>query len=703
MYGNLINAVSRIRDPKETPLVFGPFVGGLVTSRPAEELGRGECTAFTNIVIDGKGLPRTRPGFSLVCTGLTGSVYSIGDARVDGTWYTFVSTIDDSGASPVYRLYRVTAGTATQIGSDSVFEGPITFASLQDFLIVFDTSYVKYWDGTLLGLLTDRGIGSTAYLINNYMGEMATEYIQSYVMVYAGVKSVGVKFTTPAWSAGFTMPPLTFRFRAAKTGNGAYSPYATSSYKPKMVIRKGDGTLMASKDLMVLTDLPTVVLEPTSVATFKAYEYTFEESEIVNPLEPSTEYYLCYEHAYGDVTNHTKIHITGNVASLGYASGTLPPTSFTAISGGYTGGVTNPCPTFSLTGEIPFKLETGVASASRIFAIEGVNGENPGRIWYCGAGNPFDWSSPNFGGYMDTGLDIAAIVAYYGNVWVFGSGKAPSLSRITGDMPSEYSMSPSIQAVSSHQRAVVVTQDDVLFYHMAGVDSISTVQEYGDIRSINRSDNISDVLAAEYDTNAFAGFDPHFGVYVLKVSDGTKQRLYAFHPRVAGRRTAMFPASKWELNLPLVSGATQEVTGLGRGEHGMYLGTDNGRVYRLDVSTIKDAGNYPAYSLLSGYMQVPDAGQLTATHFQSGLSSKSGGSGKLVIYRNLSTNLFIEKDIELAVTRARDVPDRPQEFLRSFSRGRLNFDFRELMVGYSDITPLDDNPIYFGPIRILAG
>lgn len=699
MYNDLIRATSRIQDPKGASVVFGPFTGGLVTSRPNSLLGRGECSEFTNVVIDGHGLPRTRPGFSLVCSGLSGEVYSIGDARVDGTWYTFVSTIE-AGTPDVYRLYRVTSGVATQVGSDSTFEGPITFTSLQDFLIVFDTSYVKYWDGTLIGLLTDRGIGSTAYLINNYMGEMATEYAPTWIDVYSSIKAAGVKFKTPTWSAGYSMPPLTFRLRAAKYGNGAFSPYATNSYKPKMTIRTASGTLMASKDLMSFTDLPTVALDTPNLASFKAYEYTFEESEVTTALSPGTEYYLCYEHAYGNVDHHTKIHATGNTVNFGYFSGAVPPTSFTVLSG-------NKAPTFSLTGEMPFTLETGVASASRIFGIEGVNSENPGRIWYCGAGNPFDWSSPNFGGYMDTGLDIAGIVAYYESVWVFGSGKAPSLSRITGAEPSEYVMSPSIQAVSSHQRAIIVTQDDVLFYHMAGVDSISTVQEFGDIRSVNRSDNISDILSAEYDTSAFAGYDPHFGVYLLKLNDGTKQRLYAFHPRVGGRRVAAFPVSKWELNLPLVSTATQEITAMGRGEHGLYVGTDKGRVYRLDLSTIKDAGNYPEYSVLSGFMSVPDPwqydGQINAMSFVSGLSSKSGGSAKLVFYRNLSENLFLEKDIELAVTRARDIPDRAPQFLRSFSRGRLNFDFRELMVGYKDVSPLDDNPIYFGPIRIVAG
>ena len=694
MFDQLQVAMNHVRNPKQTSLSFGPFVGGLVTSKPASMLKGHECTEYKNIVIDDNGRPRTRPGWTKVCSGMAGSVHHIGDARVSGTWYTFISTEETVEAVTTYRLYRRNGTGVTQIGTDATFLGPITFVGLQDYLVIFDGDYVKYWNGTTVLLLSDAGSGADAYLVNNYAGELSSSFSPIQIYAYSATQTAALKFTTPAWAEGSSMPPTSFRFRAAKYGNGAYSPYATDSYKPKMTIRNTDFSLVATKDLMSFTDLPTVALESPDMGAFKEYEYTFLAEEISEDLSPSTDYYLCFEHAYGNIDHHVKLYGTSNTVGIGFKDDTVPPNAWTDI--GYT-----MAPCFSLSSELPFKLETGIVSSSRIFGIEGVDGDYPGRIHYCGAGNIFDWSSSNFGGYMATGLDIAGIAAFYDNVWVFGSSKAPSLSRISGATPAEYAMTQSIQAVSSHQRAIITTQDDIIFYHKFGVDSINTMQEFGDIRASNRSDNIRNIVVPEFDSLAFTGFEPIYGLCLIKLNDTYGQRLYAFHTRIVGQRTTYYPVSTWDLNLPTEGGAAQSITALGNCESGLHLGTSKGVLYKLDDTLLTDDGNQPTYSIKSN-VRTTGFGELTAWQMLFDVASDNGGTYDLKIYVNQSTTALMSTTITLPTSLTATSPDSASAFLADFKRLEMNFNFRSIQIAYENIVPSGTNHMYFGGAEMIA-
>jgi len=694
MYRNLNQISARIKPRKERPVRFGPFTGGLVTSRPVDMLAATECSEYQNIVIDDQGNPRCRPGWSKVCSGMSGSVYHVKDVRVQGTWYTIISTTQGS----TYRLYKQNGTSVTQIGGDSTFEGPITFVGLKDYLIIFDGGYVKYWDGSSIDLLPDQGIGSTNYFVQNGAGELSNSSTLTYkcFYIYSSIKTLAIKFTTPDWTSGYTMPPIGFSLRLMRYGNGAISGY--ESEKPYMRIRKvSDLSVMAAKQLMDLNEIPTGDLDQDDpdVDGFKEFHYTFAASDITTELSPDTEYYLCYEMGYGNVEHHTKVLGIQNVpAGYGYYDGQTPPTAMKAYA--------NAAPMFNLNGELPISLKTGVSSSSRIFGIEGTGSDNPGRLWYCGAGNPFDWSSPNYGGYLDTGRDIAGIVEFYDDVWLFGSAKAPSLTRISGSTPANYAQTQSVQQVSSHQTAIITTPDDILFYHPAGVNSINTMTEFGDIRSSNRSDNISDIVTAGYDTTAVMGYEPIYGLCLLKLNDGEGQRIYAFHTRIGGRKTRYYPVSKWELNLPQVGGNDQAITAFGQGEDGLYMGTDQGVLYKLNDSVLTDDGQTPTYAMKSGVVVVPHD-DMTARRFYSGIRSDgNGGSAVIKFYRDFSTTALLTKTVTLPTDLSDPNPDSGSNYLKNFSRGRLNFNFSALQVGYETITASGANPIWFGPLEITA-
>lgn len=697
-FDTLQNAASTVKRAKSKTMQFGPFVGGLVTVREAERCKQYECPEMTNLVVVDNDLVRTRDGVSAVCSGVAGYVVHIAEAKVNGTWRTFISSTE-SGAPDKHRLYYQNGTGVVEVGSYTDYSGPIHFVGYNDNLIIFDTGVVKQWTGTELQVLTDDGIGAGNFVINNIDandsdGVWAISDITDFCIVET-VPRLAYKFETPAFDAADSQIQPTFSLRAGKIGVGYGSEgAATDKVTAKIRLLSDPSTVVASKELMMISDIP-MLNHYNVLDEYKQFDYKFELSEISSSILPETEYLFSIEYDNaGFDTNY--LVIPGNRPEI--------------HSGYYYSTTTTSWSSMEATIAVDLKLgiapraDYGIVSSQRIFCF---SDEEPTKVYYCGAGNQFDWSSPNYGGYMEIGRSIGGIASFYNNIWVFGTDNDPSLRKLAGNQPSEYTLTDTIQFTGAYQPTILSTPDDVFFLFSAGVGSLSTIQEFGDVRSVVQSDNIEDIIRANYDSSAFAGYDASNGIYLLKLNDSTKQTFYALHPKVklqktlGGRVYPTSPISKIELNLPQISSEDQTITAMGTIDGALYFGTDKGYIYKFDHSVVTDAGETVTYSLKS-YSTSSRFGEMMATQVSPDVFSSNGGSYKLKFYVNHSTTALTSETITLPTSLTASDPDSGSPYLQNFDRFNINFLFRSVQLGYEDITPNGNNHIYFGGTALLA-
>jgi len=725
MYSELYRQANRVRTPKRQVVSWGPFTGGLVTAREAERCNRTECPDLQNMVIETERLVRTRDGLSAVCSGVDGTVLAVKDVTVNGTDYTIIGGDDGGLVSHSGTLYKKDGTSVEAFQNDAYLAGPPRFAAFNDMLMIFDSGMLKYWDGkpwatgatyeVVLGAY-DAGIGADAYLADyrspGYAGIRQPEaHIGSALGSGGGKSGVAVGVSIPeieTTTISIGLPTVTVSL--GRWGNG-YAGTETPVTIKLINIQSAVEVDIAEADLVDPSDLPQITTAGgTDPTEYQEYTYTFTTADLsYTPGMPermgmtylNPNYLVAVEFAGGDASNYVYVQtytidyygVSGNKYTWGGSSyGTTDPYSRAVMS--------------VRRNRAPDAID-GIVHANRLFVIEGPDGTHPDRLWYSGAGNPFDWSSPNSGGYIDTGKPIGGIASFYGDVWVFGTTRDPSLRRLTGDTPAEYALEDTMQEIAGHYKSIVTTPADVYFLHPAGMDSVRVMQEFGDVRAISQTMAIKDVVTSNYDTTAFAGYDPHSGLVLLKLNDSTDD-IYAIHTRIKLSRTIgdivyqVSPIAKWVLNLPQISGNDQSPTAFGSGEGFAYIGTDQGAVYKIDNSVVTDAGNAVSYSLKTAYMSTR-FGEMNARRANFDAFGDDGGSLRIIFYTNHSRTALFYQDIDLPTSLVSSDPDDPSggdDFMLNFDRFNVNFPFRALMMEYSNITLNGNNPIYFGGISV---
>ncbi len=688
-----------MKSPKQTTHRFGPFGGGYVTARDASQCGPSESPDILNFTIIENGLIRTRDGVTLSCSGMDGKVTHVRDCIVGGTSYTIIATEDDG----TYRLYKKVAAGVEQIGTDTFFTGPIRVVSFNDVLMIFDGGNAKMWDGTTLALNYDSGVSAAKKLAANFNSEMISYPVVGYspiLLTTSNCNAIGVKFTTPVWEASAKIKPTTFKTLLARKGNGY-----TGTEKPLyMVIRDTETrTEVYSKVLDIPSILPT---ETSGIGTTKADYRTYENvmtdddysGEGDAGLDQDTEYTICVE--YGgttDADHHPWVYCYVPTVNTAPTDGVIYNTLVNAW------GPDKAAPAIDLAGQFPApKLVDGVVHKFRLFGIEGEQGDHPSYLWYTGAGNHLDWSSDNYGGYADTAKPIGGIASFYDSLWVFGTLTSPNMMRLTGEDPASFKLDESIKGIGAHYESIVSLPQDIVFMHRNGIDTVSTMQEYGDVRAVTQSDQIKDIIQTYAANTAFAAYYPNAGTYLLKLADGTDTRLYALHTRIkvaqsaGGIQVAISPVIPWELNL----GTGVSITAMGGGGDTTYIGSSDGKLYRFDPTVLKDNSNAVTYRAKSSRITT-GFGVQTARAVTPSVFSAGGGSYDIRFYRNHSTTALLSQTVQLQTDFSGSAPDSASQYLSNFERIRLNFDYRALQVSYENIVPENEH-MTFGGLTVIA-
>ena len=648
----------------------------MLTELQAEQAKGNELPEAKNVVIVGKGILRTRDGSTLVSSvsGSTPSIKFARDVKVGATWYTLMSADDK-------KLYKDVAGTATAIAT---LEGESRVCGFMGLLFIFDGSYLKMWDGTTLSLAYDNGTGSTAYQYNNRTGADDG----SLALGNATNSRVAQKVTTQAWDATYTIPPTTVFARLSKTGTGG-----TGAITMTIRLVSTDAVQATKTFLADVTTLSTTAIE---------YEASFVAADITNNLALSTAYYVSLEYAGGDGSNYVNVHNT-TVGSGGLA--------YHYAAAAWNANATRNL-VIGLKPGRPPKASEGLVHDNRLRLLDP---DNLSYVWYCAAGNHLDWSTANGGGYVpavddsSTGFPIGAIASFYNALWVFGTPRQPFLGQQTGDEPKDYKINITLQKVSAETKSLIVTPNDILFLHPGGVDDVRTIQEYGDIRAETHTDNVRKTIHSYFSSAAFAGYDPEWGIYLLKLA--SYDPIIAVHTRLKtvkyqGLRGATFsPVTTWEFNV----GASETPTCFGEGNGVMYIGTDGGKLYKMDATKVEDNNRTVTYQFKTNY-QTTGFGEFAATKIALATFGRMGGRFNYYFYKNNSRTSFYN----LQSTIPWDTTTTPDELTMDvdemlflvepetyYDRENLAFVFRTLQVGVQDII-LNGKPLYFGPVTILA-
>lgn len=503
---------------------FQGFPHGLNTSVPSFQIQQTECAALINFKINRGGQLETRkPIVAYTSTATIGNaaVKTFAQIPIGGTNYELI--VDEN-----HKLYYLNAGTPTLIGT---LDGDAQLLAYNGVAIILDGGYIKFLDSVSeIHIAYDAGAGGTTCIFC-----FLNESDDSTIALGDGTNSrIAQKFTTEDFGAGYTIPSIGSTFKLSKTGAG-YS--GTDNVDIMYRVRKvSDDSVVAEK---VFIEAP---IEDHVADTITEYSVSLAPEDSTEELAPATAYYACLEYANGNISHYVNVHAT-NVTSGG-------------MSYYYTGSwVNSSTQNFLCKGGAspPPKGSFGTVSNARLFVAG--DPDNPGYVWYSNLTH-LDWSTPDGGGWVGAvdenknNYDIGALVNLYGDLFVFGKEDQPYLCKLTGSSPSAYSLPVLFQRVWSTHRTALSVVNDVFSGSADGIDSLSGVQEYGDMRTFSASDPVYDRIRDYWNTaTAFAGYYPRDGQYLLCMPD--YHRLLVSHVKIPSAGPAgqslRYPWCEYEL------------------------------------------------------------------------------------------------------------------------------------------------------------
>lgn len=430
------------------------------TSVPANQLSTKELSECIDFKLNPGGKLEARPPIVAYTDTAIGTPRDAQSCSLAGTRYTICSDED--------TIYYFDELTPTAIGTVA---GPAQITSYNDMAVIADGSYLKYCDSTsAVKLYYDGGESGTQY--DNYSGTDDTTLKAA---------RVAVKFTSQTWTAGFTIPLTKITAKVQADGG-------TASIT---------GTLrLVSTDVAVATKVYTGVVPSTAAGYI---DIVFASTDVTAGILPGTAYYASLEGSNFNVQCTT-------VASGGVGY-TYAPSTWTAV--------TTKNPIMRVHPGRPPKADWTVVSGNRLRVHDP---DRPGGLWYAFG---MDLSTTDVAGWQGVSdqnynsFPVGAAQDLYGSLFVYGTEDQPYIAKWEGATPSAYSILPIFQQSWTTQRTLVNTNNDLFSASASGVDPLTGVQAYGDLRTFSASDRISDRFSNWVSTTAFAGYNAKYGQYWL--------------------------------------------------------------------------------------------------------------------------------------------------------------------------------------------
>jgi hypothetical protein len=577
---------------EEDSILFQGFPYGLNTAVPAFQIQPKELSECINFKIRSAGRLETRKSLSkFTSSPITGNPVHIETSIINGSAVTIIAS--DNG-----NIYYLNGTVPTLIGTVSGV--PYLFSS-NNSCIICDGSYIKYIDTlTSIKAAYDAGTGGTQY--DNYSG---VDTLSLAVGNGTNVR-VAVKFTSSNWDAGFTIPLTQVSLFMKKVG----SPTGTFTAK----LRSVTDTVLAS---LVCTQTAA------DISTLGEFvDFYFTSSDITTQMSPNTVYYLSIEYAGGSGSNYLSVQCssTGPTTNPAY----YYTSSWINDTGKY--------PIMRIHPGLPPKAKFGWVSKNRPWFAG--DPTNPGWVWF-GNLNFLDFSTPNGGGYIgavDEGQNSFAVGGgedLYGDMFIYGTEAQPYLAKLTGTSPTDFALPSILQRAWTTQRTLKNIGNDLWNGCSSGVDALSGVQQYGDMRTFSASDKVADKFYTYWDsTKAFAGYYPEDGQYWLCFADDSYTRILIGHTKQPYQveNGTLFPWSEYTVPFTLKA--------IGQSTSGFMLGGADGHMYIFDDMCLQDLGIQNINpSFRTSYVVMPFK-SVDLIQAQVSTASLSGASMTMSIYKN---------------------------------------------------------------------
>jgi hypothetical protein len=658
----LPSATSKIVYPRSSAqsLSFNGFPLGINKSVGAKQLEIGELVEGLNIMYNDEGKIITRPGLRKVTApgaddGAAIKYISNGLLDISGTYFDehlFDSVTFDHGDQALkhcviavdenYKIYELEGANLNDIGTA---EAPAMVAPFGGYVVVFDGSYIKYWDGHDFKIAYDYGSGESGFQFDDTdLTDDTSDTLDS-----AAHTRFGGSFTTQLWTTGLTIPILNVKAVLSKTG----SP--TGNLVAKLY--KADRSTVHAASLNF--DVSDLTTDAVSVDIPFDPDNTFQ-------MVPNTAYFLSLEYSGGDGSNYVKVHLD-TVTSGGTA----------AYYDGSWHTVATQTPLIAVQPGKPPKATFGAAWQNRLWFLDP---QNPGWARYTNANSIFDYSTSGGAGYVGSVDDnaknfpIGTIVPLYGDLYLIGRKEAPYISKITGATPSAFAQEVLLQTISGAPLVTASTGNDIWITNETNSYSVRGVQEYGDIRTNEPGNPVASIIQAYYDGDAFAAFNPIGGQYWVKLSG--YNRVLVAHTRnpIKVNNAIRYPWTEY-----LFNGLTPSAFGFSIDT--FYVGCTDGNLYAID-NDVLDEGAQPSYMVKSCVVETPFGGTQVKGYYAS-LNSDAAASLNMKLYRNGSATALVTKALTAQTARISD---------------RLRFDCKSLQVELSSFVitkPVDIGAIYF--------
>jgi len=623
-------------------ITLNSFPHGLNTASPAFQLAPTEMSRCVNFKINKRGL-QTRPAMKVYTGTAIGIPKSGADVVIGSTIYQFVSDDD-------YKIYYLVGTTPTEIATA---EGEIQIVAYNGVAVILDGSYIKYIDEDLeLKIAYDDGTGTTGYQFDN-----SSEDNEDALTLGDGTNTaIAQLFTTQAWTSGYTIPPTTVTAYLSHTGEptGSINAVIREADTDNLDVQ---GTAIATVEFMAdISELTDVATEYS--ATFTEDDITTEMSpdtnyylslEKVNSASQNVTditkanpgVVRCVNHGYSvggiitfselhemtelndtsqtitavDDEDHFSINDTSGYGSAEQIGGLCVQSEESTncvnvyyakdIFGdgkmyhydGWWNANTNKDALMSLRPGMPPKAEFGVVSDHRLFVAG--DPDHPGYVWY-GNLSHLDWSTSDGGGYVGANDDdansfnVGGLAVLYRNLYVYGKESQPYLSQLTGSSPNDYIISQSYQHAWTLPKTIKNAVNDIWIANKDGVDTLSGVEEYGDIRTFRYSDPIEDRIIDYWSDNAIAGYYPRDGQFWLYMPG--YHRIQVFHTKhpipEINENGIRYPSTEYEFCIGHYSSSTYKWTASSNGDSEYYCELAAGGDPSID--------NEPDYVTLDG-------------------------------------------------------------------------------------------------------
>lgn len=556
-------AKSQGKRPRYQNLTFWETPLGLITDFPALTVNPQYAVTSQNLFINVQGQWQLRPGLKKVTTAAAGnSIKLITRVPIGGTYHILLVDSDNklydcSGSEP-----SLDPGTAV-----TTLEGEATIIPFHDYAVILDGSYIKYYDGSTVKIAYDDGSGSDAVQHDSTCQNFASSKERK---LYSGATTrVGCQFTTQTWDSGYTMDITRATFWIKKTG----TPTGTAVVKIYDDNAGTPNTVQATSDSIDVSKLTKY---------FTEQEFNFDSGVLA--LSSNTTYHAIVEYSSGDASNYITV-----AASDEGSGGDLE----------YYDGSWNDDATADALARIkpgkPPEASFGDSRSARLYVSGG--SAKPGYIYFSNVNTLFDWSTPDAAGYVSAVDDnansfpVGAIVAHYGDLYIFGQKSQPYLAKLIGATPSQFALPPMWQKTYTGHKTLISLPNDVWVASGDGLNSLTGVQEYGDLRMAPYSYPVQNQFQDGWNVNAFIGFNPKDNQILVKFEN--KSNTYVCHLNQEEK-----PWTEFAFN-----GVTP--TAFGNYLGNFYVGGSNGHLYKFDDTLSADDGSDIDAALESGNIEQP--------------------------------------------------------------------------------------------------